>query len=212
MRVTVPHGPGQEMLLGPVTDFLQKHRRVTVEWLFHDTKPEFLADQVDCAIQFGRPTNPSHVAIELGCLSRIVVAAPQLLTNYSSDDCRALSSAPWLMLKTQFRSSNAIVLNNRKSAGTCEIPISPRFITDSLFALRSAAINEMGLCVGSEWIFSQELEKGILANALPGWYASPLNIYIVYPYARHYSAKLRLFVASVRDGIRSTTLNTARQQ
>jgi hypothetical protein len=35
----------------------------------------------------------------------------------------------------------------------------------------------------------------------PQWRAAPLPIYVVYPYASHYPARLRHFVAAMREAM-----------
>jgi DNA-binding transcriptional LysR family regulator len=37
-----------------------------------------------------------------------------------------------------------------------------------------------------------------LLHLVPEWCASPLPLYLVYPYARYYPARLRLFMETVR--------------
>jgi DNA-binding transcriptional LysR family regulator len=40
--------------------------------------------------------------------------------------------------------------------------------------------------------------QGRLLHFVPEWCASPLPFYLVYPYARYYPARLRLFMETVR--------------
>src|SRR6201995_873893 len=53
LRVVAPHAFGQQLLLGPVAQYLRTYRRVSVEWLLHDRRPDFIAEGVDCAIHVG---------------------------------------------------------------------------------------------------------------------------------------------------------------
>ncbi|MFN7153420.1 MAG: LysR substrate-binding domain-containing protein [Acidovorax sp.] len=78
--------------------------------------------------------------------------------------------------------------------------ISPRLSTDSLYALRSAARARLGACISSAWIVDEELRAGDMLNLVPTWQAPPLPVYLVYPYARFYPARLRLFLEAMRGG------------
>ncbi len=81
LRVVVPHAFGQERLVKPLGDYLKRYPRMTVEWLLHDDSAiqNFIAAGIDCAIQVGEVADSALVAIKLGEVPRIVVAAPSLL-------------------------------------------------------------------------------------------------------------------------------------
>ncbi|HCA64460.1 MAG TPA: LysR family transcriptional regulator, partial [Pseudomonas sp.] len=76
--------------------------------------------------------------------------------------------------------------------------IQPRMSTDSLYALRSAALAGLGACVSSAWVVAQDIEEGRLVQLVPQWRAAPLPVYLIYPHARSYPAKLRLFAEIIR--------------
>ncbi len=64
LRVLVPHAFGQDQLIAPLTNYLGRFPRVSVEWLLHDRRPDFIAEGIDCAIQVGAVDNPSVIAIK----------------------------------------------------------------------------------------------------------------------------------------------------
>jgi DNA-binding transcriptional LysR family regulator len=76
--------------------------------------------------------------------------------------------------------------------------------TDSLFAMRSAAVSGLGACIVSAWLVSDDIAQGRLLHLAPHWRAAPLPLYLVYPHARFYPARLRRFVEVMRDAIPST--------
>jgi DNA-binding transcriptional LysR family regulator len=45
------------------------------------------------------------------------------------------------------------------------------------------------------------LAQGKLIHLVPEWHAAPLPIYLLYPYAHYYPAKLRRFVEIVRAAL-----------
>ena len=73
--------------------------------------------------------------------------------------------------------------------------------TDSLYALRSAALLGLGAGVVSSWAVAEDLTQGSLLHLLPQWSAAPLPVYLIYPYANFYPAKLRRFVEILRPAI-----------
>ncbi|PZX33842.1 Regulatory protein, LysR:LysR, substrate-binding [Cupriavidus phytorum] len=200
LRVVVPHAFGQEVLVGPLADYLRQYPQVAVEWLLHDRTPDFIAEAIDCAIHVGEVHEPGLVAVRLADVPRAVIAAPSLfdgkpLPRRPQD----LEGLPWLALRTFYR--NEIVLRNLQTDASHGLSFAPRMSTDSLYALHAAARLGLGVAVGSSWIFADDIASGRLLHLLPQWQADPLPIYLVYPHARFYPARLRLFAEAMRQAI-----------
>lgn len=199
LRVVAPHAFGQQTLVGPLATFLARHPQVTVEWLLHDTTPDFIAEGIDCAIHVGEVVLPSVVAIRLGEVLRIVVAAPTLAPG-GAELARPepLAGLPWVAFAPYYRHE---VRLRRGHDEEYALAIQPRLITDSLYALRSAALRGVGAAIASAWAVRDDLARGALVHLAPDWHASAIPVYLIYPYARFYPAKLRRFVEVMRDGI-----------
>lgn len=203
LRVAVPHAFGQEHYVGPLAEFLRACPRVSVEWVLRDEVHDFIVEGVDCAIQVGEPTDPSVVAIKLAEVRRIVVAAPSVLEGQAiPQDANGLQALPWLSLKTYYR--REITLTHRRSGESQRIALRPVMSTDSLYALRSAALHGLGVAVGSRWMLTKDLAQGRLLHLAPAWCAQPLPVYLTYPYASFYPSRLLRFVALMRDAIPQT--------
>jgi DNA-binding transcriptional LysR family regulator len=200
LRVVVPHAFGQEKLVAPLAAYLARHPRVSVEWLLHDRTPSFIADGIDCAIHVGAVTDPSLVAIRLSEVPRIVVAAPSVLGKGAAPaHPSALAALPWLALRTFYRTE--IALAHASTGERVELAIRPRMSTDSLYALRSAALLGAGVCVASAWLLEEDLAQKRLVHLVPAWRADPLPVYLIYPQARFYAARLRHFVEVMRASV-----------
>jgi DNA-binding transcriptional LysR family regulator len=200
LRIVVPHAFGQGQFVAPLARFMNAHPRVSVEWLLRDDISDFISSGIDCAIQVGEPTDPSVVAIKLSAIPRIVVASPSLFANGAvpahPDD---LSALPWLALSTYYR--NEISLTHIETGEIRRLTIRPRFSTDSLFALRSAARQGLGIAVGSSWLMMDDLAQNHLVQLAPQWRTDPLPVYLTYPYAQFYPSRLLRFVAIMRDAV-----------
>ena len=200
LRVVVPHAFGQAQLVEPLADFLRACPRVDVEWQLRDQPPDFITQGIDCAVQVGEVNDPAVVAIRLTEVPRIVVGAPALLGGAPvPDHARELAGLPWLAFQTFYRQQ--IVLQHRSSGEWCELALQPRLSSDSLYALRSAALQGLGVGVFSSWLVQDDLAQGRLVHLAPQWQAPPLPVYLVYPYARHYPARLRRFVEVMRQAL-----------
>jgi len=202
LRVVVPHAFGQDRLVRPLADYLQRYPRMSVEWLLHDDRSiqDYIAAGIDCAIQVGEVTDPGLVAIRLSEVPRIVVAAPEVLNGAPVPTAAGeLAALPWLALRTFYR--NEVQLTHLETGKVERLPISPRFSTDSLYALRSAALLGLGACLGSAWVLADDLASGRLVHLTPAWQAAALPVSLVYPYARFYPARLRCFIDIMRQAM-----------
>ncbi|QIM51516.1 LysR family transcriptional regulator [Hydrogenophaga crocea] len=193
LKVLVPHALGQTQLVAPLARYLRAHPGVRVEWLLSDRHPDFVAEGIDCAVQVGEISDPKLVALPLYELPRIVIGSPALLGGRPVPRTpEALRALPWLALQTFYRDD--VVLSPVGGGAAQTIAIRPRLSTDSLYALRSAALEGLGAAVVSAWMVSEELRDGRLLHLAPGWAATPLPVHLVYPYARFQPARLKRFL------------------
>ncbi|CAH2602278.1 LysR family transcriptional regulator [Rhodovastum atsumiense] len=197
LRVQAPHAFGQEQLVAPLAEYLRAHPEVSVEWKLHDRSPDFIADGIDCAIRVGWIEDPSVVAIRLAEVPRIVVAAPGLRGDRPPPaEAAELAGLPWLALTTYYR--DEVVLSHAGRGEEQRFPIRPRLGTDSLHALRAAALAGLGAAIVSAWIVADDLREGRLEQLVPDWTAAPLPVFLICPAGRFRPAKLRHFIELMR--------------
>ncbi|WP_312464154.1 LysR substrate-binding domain-containing protein, partial [Pantoea endophytica] len=94
---------------------------------------------------------------------------------------------------------NEIALQRINDGQPVNLAIAPRLASDSLYAVRKAAVAGMGAAVVSSWVVQEDLAKGDLIQLLPEWQAPPLPVWLTYPWASYYPARLQKFFAMIRD-------------
>ncbi|WP_312054209.1 LysR family transcriptional regulator [Pantoea brenneri] len=197
LRVRAPHAFGQDQLIAPLVDYLRRYPRLNIEWMLNDRTPDFMAENVDCAIQVGAPTDPSVVAILLAEVPRIVVASPDLLARQPPIELvEQLRDLPWLALTSFYR--NEVALQKIDDGQPVNLAITPRLSSDSLYAVRKAALAGMGAAIVSSWVVQQDLAEGRLIQLTPQWQAPPLPIWLTYPWASYYPARLQHFFSMIK--------------
>ncbi|CAO3453740.1 LysR family transcriptional regulator [Azospirillum largimobile] len=200
LRVVAPHAFGQQQLIGPVADYLQRYPRMTVEWLLHDRMPDFIGEGIDCAIRVGEVGDPSVIALRLAEVPRIAVASPALLDGHPVPvHASELADLPWLALRTFYR--DEVTLTHAESGEAVTFPIRPRLSTDGLQAIRNAALRGLGAAIGSQWALVDDLTAGRLVHLAPDWRAAALPVHLVYPPARHQPTRLRRFIEAMRVAV-----------
>jgi len=197
LRVRAPHAFGQDQLIAPLVDYLRRYPRLNIEWMLNDRTPDFMAENVDCAIQVGAPTDPSVVAILLAEVPRIVVASPDLLARQPPiEQVEQLRDLPWLALTSFYR--NEVALQKIDDGQPVNLAITPRLSSDSLYAVRKAALAGMGAAIVSSWVVQQDLAEGRLSQLTPQWQAPPLPSWLTYPWASYYPARLQHFFSMIK--------------
>ncbi|MGY5957492.1 LysR family transcriptional regulator [Kosakonia sp. BK9b] len=198
LRVRAPHAFGQEQLLGPLTDFLERHPQLSVEWMLNDKNVDFLSANIDCAIRVGAEVDPATVSVLLAEVPRSLVASPALLARFPAIHTpQQLSVLPWIALSTFYQ--HEIQLTHPQNGEVEQVAISPRLYTDSLYAARNTALSGLGLAVISSWAVEDAIREGKLVELLPEWQIAPLPVHLVYPWARYYPARLRKFLQLMRE-------------
>ncbi|PKE28772.1 LysR family transcriptional regulator [Rahnella sp. AA] len=197
LRVRAPHAFGQDQLIAPLTRYLQHYPGLSVDWMLNDRTPDFISEDIDCAIQVGNVAEPSMVAILLAEVPRIVVATPALLRQHPVSQVGELARLPWIAFSTYYR--NEVSLRHDDDGRMESCAIAPRMSTDSLYAVRKAALSGLGAGIVSAWIVKEDIAEGRLERPLPGWNALPLPVYLVYPYSSYYPARLRKFIEIMRN-------------
>lgn len=198
LRVLAPHAFGQEQFVRPLAEFLHAHPAVNVEWLLRDDVRDMIGEGIDCALQVGEVRDPAVVAIKLVDVPRIAVASPLVLQGAPvPQHAQALSELPWLALRTYYR--NEVSLTHTVTGEVRAFAIRPRLSSDNLYVCRNAALSGLGAVIVSAWMVADDLAAGRLVRLAPEWQAPSLPLYLTYPYARFYPARLRRFVSAMRE-------------
>lgn len=197
LRVQVPHALGIGRFNQVLSKYLQDYEDVDVDWILSDKTPDFISENLDCAIKVGNVDDPSLIAIKIFELPRVIVASSKLIKNpkkYSHPD--DLKDLPWLAFKTHYL--NAITFTHSKTNEKCTLKIQPRFSTDSLFSMKEVVQLGLGVGVLSKWIIEKNLNEGVLVQLCKDWQAMKLPVYLIYPQSRHKPAKLQKFIDLVK--------------
>lgn len=198
LRVRAPHAFGQDQLLKPLTEFLQRYPQLSVEWMLNDKSVDFLSDNLDCAIRVGADVDPATVSALLAEVPRCVVASPALLARFTPvktpEDLQVL---PWIAINTFYQ--RHVDLQEESTGQSARISITPRLSTDSLYVARNTVLTGLGVAVVSSWTVQEDIQEGRLIHLLPEWQPAALPVHLVYPWSRYYPARLRRFLEMMKQ-------------
>lgn len=197
LRVQVPQALGIGKFNDVLSKYLHDYEDVDIDWTLSDKTPDFISENLDCAIKVGNIDDPSLIAIKIFELPRIIVASSKIISNpkkYTHPE--DLKDFTWLAFKTHYLDN--ITLFHSKTNQKVTLDIQPRFSTDSLLAMREVVQMGMGIGVLSKWVIEKDLEKGLFVQLCKDWQAMKLPVYLIYPQSRHKPAKLQKFIELVR--------------
>lgn len=198
LRVVAPHAFGQDQFIEPLADYLSRYPDMRVEWLLHDRLPDFIGENIDCAIRVGHVLDPSLVAIKLGEVPRLVACAPALLQGRTLPEHPSeLTDLPWVALRTFYRED--IELIHRQTGERVRVEIAPRLSTDGLRAVAKAMRLGVGAGAASSWALVQDLAAGHLVHLVPEWMVEPLPVYLIYAPSRLQPMRLRRFIDVMKE-------------
>lgn len=197
LRVAVPGGFGIDHLLRIAAEYLTEYPEVKIEWIL-DAKPiRFVKGTIDCAISVGLPRDKSLITRKLAEQSKIVVAAPALMSRSQPIlQPRDLSGLRWL--QGSDRPSPYIQLMNH-TGDVAKVNVSPILVAACDRTIRKAALLGIGVTVMTKRDAAQDIEDGNLVHLLPNCLTRPETICLTYPRSPHYPRHLIKFVELVHS-------------
>lgn len=195
LRVEMAGAFADLVVIPALCDFYQRYPRIKLDIGVGDRLVDYIAENVDCALRGGTPSDQSLIARKVGEMSMKVCAAPLYLQKYGmprepEDLLRDHVAVGYLMAQS------GRVLDLDFVSDSRSIEITPNYIlsVNDARSYVNAAIGGLGIAVAPGFMINAALESGALIDVLPEWRIEPVPLYIVYPQRRHLSNKVRVFV------------------
>jgi DNA-binding transcriptional LysR family regulator len=190
IRVTAGVSLGHSLLHQGLPLFLAAHPAVSVELVLTDQHVDLVAERIDLALRIGKLADSSLIARRIGWVEHIVCAAPDWLGR-----CGALNAS-------DLHSHARVVDTNQPhhwqlsgpDGAQLAVEASGRYAVNSAHAALDACRAGLGLAMLPDFVARPSLERGELANALPGWMGPKLGLYAVTLDRRWVPAAVRALV------------------
>ncbi|PYE42833.1 LysR family transcriptional regulator [Rhizobium sp. PP-F2F-G20b] len=195
LRVEMAGAFADLVVIPALCDFYQRYPQIKLDIGVGDRLVDYVAENVDCALRGGTPTDQSLIARKVGEMSMKACAAPFYLQKFGApsepeDLARDHVAVGYLMAQS------GRVLDLEFIGDKRTIEIIPNYIlsVNDARSYVNAAIGGLGIAVAPGFMINDAIESGALVEVLPGWSIEPVPLYIVYPQRRHLSNKVRVFV------------------
>ncbi|MEL7464640.1 MAG: LysR family transcriptional regulator [Pseudomonadota bacterium] len=193
LRISAPQSLGALDFPAMITDFMQRHPRVEIDATFDSRLVDPVAEGFDIAVRIAAPDETTTlVDHRVLTLNYLLCAAPAYLaangTPASASDLTAHA--------TLFQSSGAGAREWRfaTTQGEKRVRLTPVLTSNTLDMILHAAIGGRGVAQLPEYAVRSDLCDGRLVRVLRDLRPPPRMLQVIYPPARHLSARVRLFV------------------
>jgi DNA-binding transcriptional LysR family regulator len=203
LTVTAPVISGEELLRPIVEDFLDAFACVSVKLTLAEQAINLIEEGIDVALRIGNLPDSSMIAVRVGDVRRVVVAAPSYLAKHPNVD------EPGDLIKHQLITVTHLGPNSWSfpPAAGLTIPravqFTPRFVVDSARAAVASALAGRGVTrlLSNEVV--QYVRDGALKIILSSDEPAPLPVHLIMPDGRLSLPKVRVFVDFVVPRLRT---------
>ena len=210
LRINAPLSFGDLDFSDLVARFLKQYPTVEIDISFESRFVDPVAEGYDLVIRIAEPDEETAlVDHRILPLTYLLCASPNYLsergTPETADDLRRHA------ILFQRRSSEMPAWTLDCPSGRVSVDLHPVLTSNTLDALLTAACAGLGIAVMPEYAVRSELDAGRLHPVLTDHALPPRMLQVIYPPARHLSAKVRLFTDFVHDWCGGTNPATGLQ-
>lgn len=198
LRISVPLSFGDLSFSGLVTAFMARHPKVEIEMNADVRFVDPVAEGYDVLLRIAEPDEETimvdHRVLRLDYL---LCASPAYLAERGTPVTAQDLAQHAALYQSQSRGSPFWTLDGPE--GRVTISIKPALTANTLDDLLTAACAGLGIAIMPEYAIRSDLKSGRLDAVLPDYNPPPRYLQVIYPPARHLSAKVRLFTEFVSE-------------
>jgi DNA-binding transcriptional LysR family regulator len=183
-----------------ITEYVKIYPHVAFDLVMTDRIADLVDDEFDLALRAGPLADSSLVSRRIGLGRLVLCASPAYVAEHGAPTRPAELERHNCLL-----SFNSFPGRGWRFAGEDveeEITATGNFRTNSVEALRMAALSGLGIALLPAVIIADDLRAGSLTQLLPEFRTNEAIIQAVYPPSRHLSAKARTFIDFLASRLR----------
>lgn len=200
LRVCAPVTFARLHVIPRLGGFLDAHPDLHVEVVLDDRPIDLLAEGIDVALRLGDPDDSSMTGRKLGEARRFVLGTPAYFARAGEPTVPADLAAHQSVVYAQAAGGSG-AWTFRRRGEVASVALVSRMSVSAAEGVRAAVLADMGLAVGSEWMFAPELASGAVKVVLADWYLPTIALWAIYPSGRLASTKARAFVEFVHKAM-----------
>jgi DNA-binding transcriptional LysR family regulator len=193
LTLTAPVVSGMKILRPLLDDFLDAHQGVAAKLLLLDRPVNLIDEGIDVALRIAHLPDSTLIAIRVGEVRRVVVAAPSYLAGHPRlRDPGDLANHQIIAL-TDF-GLDSWSFPRARGSGQQKVKFTPRLIVNSVGAALDSAAAGHGVTRLLSYQVADKIKQGLLESLLPKFEPPPLPVHVIVPDGRLAVPKVRAFV------------------
>lgn len=204
LRVDMPLGVANDLVVPALPAFLAAHPGLTVHLSSTDRRVDLVREGYDCVLRIGVLSSSSLIARFLGHYRIINCVSPAYLATHG-------------MPEHPNDLANHRLVHYANSGGAVEagfeyvpleggepvmVPMAGALTVDNSTAYTAACLAGLGIIQTPAMGIQQQLAKGELVEVLPGFQAAPMPASLIYPHREYQPERVRVFMDWLSDLVR----------
>jgi DNA-binding transcriptional LysR family regulator len=194
LTLTAPVVGGEEVLRPILDDFLDAFPTVSARLLLFDRALNLIDEGVDAALRIAHLSDSSMVAVRVGEVRQVIVAAPSYLANHPRIDAPADLGRHRIVA---FAQAGLDSWSFPPAAGSMiprTVQFTPRCVVNSVRSAVASAVEGRGVTRLDLYQVAQYVRDGRLQIVLGAHESAPLPVHVIMPDGRLSVPKVRAFV------------------
>jgi DNA-binding transcriptional LysR family regulator len=170
--------------------FLAQHPELELEVVLDDRQIDLIQEGIDVALRMGKMMDSALTARRIARCKRFVLGTPAYFSRAGTP------STPSELCRHQavVYLREGSVWSFRRESTELAVTVQSRLRVTAAEGVRAAVLADAGIAIASEWMFSPELQSGVVRAVLKEWSLPALDLWAVLPTGRAATAKARAFV------------------
>lgn len=192
LAITAPVVSG-EMVLRPILDaFLNAYPTVSAKLLLFDRAVNLIEEGLDIALRIGPLADSSMMAMRVGGISRVVVAAPRYLKQHPRITSPSDLTKHQIVAMAHLPNSWTFAPQPGSSAAR-KVQFTPRLVVNSTYAAVASAVAGRGVARMYSYQVAEQIAHGELEIVLAGLEDPEMPAHLICPQGRLSVPKVRAF-------------------
>ncbi len=196
LRVEMAGAFADLVVIPSLCDFHSRHPQIQIDLGVGDRLVDYMAENVDCALRAGTPTDQSLIARKISEIAMVTCASPVYLEKMGMPTTpeEMAEGRHFAVGYLQAQAGRILPMGFSRDGETRDIVPQYVISANDARSYLTAALTGLGVAQLPLFMVREALADGRLIRVLPMWQHEPLPLYVVYPQTRHLSNKVRVFV------------------
>lgn len=192
LKVLSPISFGSYALSRVAGRFVREYEDINLELVLNSHSSDLISIGADVAMHIGEPADSSLMARKIGSRRLMVCASPAYFAEFGTPQSFQDLAQHNCLLHTRVPGANEWCFEDK--GRELRVQVSGDFCSNSSHALRNAALADVGVVMLPDYTLQKEVEEGRLQAIFVDACPANINVYALFPYTKHVSPKLRVFL------------------